>query len=125
MIQPLTFGPLEKEVMHILWEQGPGCCVRDIFCTLQTRRDIAYTTVMTVMNRLVDKGALIRSREGKAHTYTAAISHQDMLRMTIRSFFQTLQEHDQEGAQALAQEFSLLAPKDQLIILKALTGSAA
>jgi predicted transcriptional regulator len=116
----LTFGPLEKEILEILWEREEQSSVRDVFCTLKERRDIAYTTVMTVLNRLVEKGALERCRDGKAHTYSPLLSRQDVICLTVRSFLQTLNEYDEDGYKALSQEFSRLPHKEQICVMKAL-----
>lgn len=116
----LTFGPLEKEILEIIWKQNTPCSVRDVFCTLQSRRCIAYTTVMTVLNRLVEKGVLQRCRDGKAHTYTSLMSQQDVLCLTIKAFFATLKESKSDGYLALSREFDQLPQQEQLSILKAL-----
>lgn len=117
----LSFGPLEKEVLEVLWERPAGCCVRDIFQTLQQRRDIAYTTVMTVMNRLVEKGALRCCREGKAHTYAAIFSRDDIVRMNIQSFLSQLAHSGDESYRIFSEEVHALPAASQLRLLKALT----
>lgn len=116
----LTFGPLEKEILEIIWKQNTPCSVRDVYCTLQTRRCIAYTTVMTVLNRLVDKGVLQRCRDGKAHTYTSLMSQQDVLRLTIRACFDSIKECRSDGYRALKNEFDQLPHQEQIDLLKAL-----
>lgn len=63
-----VLGDLEAEVMEILWEEGSGA-VRTVHDRLAQRREIAYTTVMTVMSRLVEKGILVRRQEGRAYIY--------------------------------------------------------
>ncbi|WP_208379153.1 BlaI/MecI/CopY family transcriptional regulator [Cumulibacter soli] len=62
-------GELERAAMDILWD-GPadGMLVREVLERL-TGRELAYTTVMTVMSRLADKGFLRRQREGRAWRY--------------------------------------------------------
>ena len=64
-------GPLEAEVMEILWAAGEARTVRQLLAELnQGRRPpLAYTTVMTVMNRLTDKRALRRERRGRGYAY--------------------------------------------------------
>lgn len=62
-------GELEAEVMEVLWRQSPAS-VRDVHQQLAARRDIAYTTVMTVMSRLAEKGLLEREQRGRAYLYT-------------------------------------------------------
>lgn len=65
-------GDLEQSVMQILWGRGEAS-VRDVLTTLNGQRgpdrQLAYTTAMTVMSRLVDKSLLERRLVGKAHIY--------------------------------------------------------
>jgi len=67
------FGPLETEVMNAVWAAGAAVSVREIVEALNAGRSepLAYTTVMTVMNRLVDKQALARSPAGRSYLYEA------------------------------------------------------
>ena len=66
-------GPLEAEVMEALWPAAEPLTVRDLLERLNHgRKDpLAYTTVMTVMKRLTDKGALRRERRGRGYAYEA------------------------------------------------------
>jgi len=59
---------LELEVMHVVWELERGT-VRQVYEVILERRQIAYTTVMTMMNILEEKGYLTRSKEGRAFVY--------------------------------------------------------
>lgn len=52
-------GELETEIMEIIWKR-PGSSVRAVLNQLEKKRKVAYTTVMTVMSRLHDKGILKR-----------------------------------------------------------------
>lgn len=61
-------GDLELAIMEVLWERGPAT-VREVREALAENRQIAYTTVMTVMARLADKGILSRKKEGRAYVY--------------------------------------------------------
>ncbi len=64
-------GELELAVMEIVWEHAP-VTVRDVREALNEEdRDLAYTTVMTVMSRLADKGWLTADRQGRAYAYRA------------------------------------------------------
>jgi predicted transcriptional regulator len=64
-------GPLEAEVMRVLWQAGEPLTVRGLLGELNSSRrpQLAYTTVMTVMNRLTEKGALRRERRGRGFVY--------------------------------------------------------
>lgn len=69
-------GPLESAVMERLWRRGPST-VRQMVDDLGRSRDLAYTTVMTVMVRLSAKGLLVRERNGKTYVYRAARSRKE------------------------------------------------
>jgi predicted transcriptional regulator len=64
-------GPLEERVMAALWKAGEPLTVRELLGRLNRGRQepLAYTTVMTVMNRLAEKGALRRRRRGRGYSY--------------------------------------------------------
>jgi len=70
-----VLGELEAEIMEILWLAGETT-VREVYQALLKGRDIAYTTVMTVMTRLADKGILIREADGNAYLYRPSMSRQ-------------------------------------------------
>ena len=63
------FGELEAVIMDRLWEWGRPVLVREMVDDLRRERDIAYTTVMTVMENLHRKGWLRRERDGRAWRY--------------------------------------------------------
>jgi predicted transcriptional regulator len=62
------FGELELSILSILKQSGSGCNVRDVLQAL--KKEDKYTTVMTVMNRLVTKGELLRERNGQSYCYS-------------------------------------------------------
>lgn len=64
-----SFGDLEAVIMDRLWTWQRPATVREVLEDLQTYREIAYTTVMTVMDNLFRKGVLTRVKEGKAWLY--------------------------------------------------------
>jgi predicted transcriptional regulator len=66
-----TFGVLEREVMSVLWTHS-DLTVRDVQSRLI--REIAYTTVMTTLDRLYKKGILARRQAGRAFLYSAALT---------------------------------------------------
>jgi predicted transcriptional regulator len=71
MSQSCVLGPLELSVMEVVWQIG-SCSVRDVVQLLD--RDLAYTTVMTTMDRLFKKHLLDRSKCDRAFLYSARIS---------------------------------------------------
>jgi predicted transcriptional regulator len=58
----------ELEIMHVVWELDGGT-VRQVHELLNQQRPLAYTTVMTMMNILEEKGHLTRRKEGRAYRY--------------------------------------------------------
>jgi predicted transcriptional regulator len=69
-----SLGELEERVMHVLWRRQNPSTVREVFEQVTTDRDLAYTTVMTVMDRLWRKGLLRRESRGRAFEYTPGVS---------------------------------------------------
>lgn len=72
-------GPLESEIMAEAWA-APSVTVRDIYERISARRSIAYTTVMTTMDRLYKKELLSRQSEGNAYRYSVRIDRGGWLR---------------------------------------------
>ena len=71
---PLVLGPLEQMVMEIVWAR-PESCVRDVAARLA--RPLAYTTVMTTLDRLYKKGMLTRVKSDRSFIYSATLSRDD------------------------------------------------
>ncbi len=82
--------PLELECLKVLWVTGEAS-VRDVQQTLAPSRALAYTTVMTVLERLVRKGAVARRKDGRAFLYAASVSRETLrvaaVRQLLESFF--------------------------------------
>jgi predicted transcriptional regulator len=97
-------GPLEAEVMRILWKAGRPMTVRALLERINKAREpqLAYTTVMTVMARLVDKGVLARRREGRGYVYEPEVSDQAELavRNVMREFGDSALAHFVDEARA-------------------------
>jgi len=68
-------GELERAVMDVLWAHDAPVSVRTVHDEL-SGRDLAYTTVMTVLTRLADKGFAARERDGRAWLYGASASRE-------------------------------------------------
>lgn len=62
--------------MNVLWEGGGALTARDVSRALADDRDLAHTTVMTVLDRLAKKGLLRRRRDGRAWRYLPAASRE-------------------------------------------------
>lgn len=66
-----TLGELEAKVMEVVWKLG-SATVRDVLNHIKSKKKPAYTTVMTVMARLYNKGILKRQSKKDAYIYTPA-----------------------------------------------------
>jgi predicted transcriptional regulator len=72
----LDLAPLELDCMNTLWPIGEGT-VREIRDLLAARRPRAYTTIMTIMDRLARKGVVERRKTGRAYVYRPRLSAED------------------------------------------------
>jgi predicted transcriptional regulator len=68
------FTPLELDIMKAVWA-NPPVSVRTVQAAIRPRRQLAYTTVMTTMDRMFKKGLLIRKLKSRAHVYEPAVPY--------------------------------------------------
>lgn len=73
-------GPLEAACMRALWRRAPAT-VAEVLERVNTRHEppLAYTTVMTVLSRLYEKGHVTRERRGRGYAYTPAFSEDELV----------------------------------------------
>ena len=76
-------GELEAEVMELAWGHGGWIGVNEILTALRGQQR-AYTTVMTIVTRLCEKGLLERRREGRGFVYRPALSKEQLAARTLR-----------------------------------------
>ena len=82
---PFTgIGSLEADILAVVWEKQ-RTTVREVYETLRERRQIAYTTVMTVMNNLVKKHLLDQDKSNIAYVYTPAIAGREVAQTVLDS----------------------------------------
>lgn len=72
-----SLGTLERDVMAHLWGAGSAQTVRQVHEAL-SERGLAYTTVMTVLDRLAKKGVVRQERAGRAFEYSPVQSREEM-----------------------------------------------
>ncbi len=75
----------ELEIMKIIWTRGTAT-VRDVYEEMLTRRKIAYTTVMTMMGILEQKGHLKKSADERAYVYTPAQPQREVVGNMVHDF---------------------------------------
>src|SRR2546426_6010866 len=81
-----TLTPNELEMMRIVWRHERGVTVRDVYEALRARRPVAYTTVMTTLKTLEQKGYLKSTQDERAHVYRPARAKQQVIRAMVREF---------------------------------------
>jgi predicted transcriptional regulator len=112
----LDLAPLELDCLNMLWPMGEGT-VREIRDALAPRRPRAYTTIMTIMDRLARKGIVDRRKTGRAYIYKPNLTAEDArahaLAQVIDSFFGGSKElviaHLHEGS---SNATTHIAPKE-------------
>ena len=80
-----VLGSLENEIMDVIWRKDAEVCVRDVFEDLAIHREIAYTTVMTIMGRLADKKLLERRKVGNAFFFKPTETREAFTEMMVGS----------------------------------------
>jgi predicted transcriptional regulator len=82
--------PLELDIMKAVWRRPP-ITVRDVQESIRPSRKLAYTTVMTIMDRLYHKGFLTRVLQGRMHLYQPSIDYTEVrdeaVDLLIKNFF--------------------------------------
>lgn len=86
--------------MDNLWSiaEGEARTVREVFADLSAGRELAYTTVMTVMDRLARKGLVEQERDGRAYRYRARASRAAMTAELMRGTLDDFSEADRSTA---------------------------
>ena len=84
-------GSLERDVLALVWERGESS-VRDICARLEST--VAYTTVMTTMDRLFKKGLLSRRKAGRAFVYRATVTRNELDGAVAAELVQSLLQRD-------------------------------
>jgi predicted transcriptional regulator len=75
--------PLELECLKALWTMGEGN-VKDVRRALAANRNLAYTTVMTVLDRLARKGGVARRKVGRSFVYVPVLRRENLRRLAIQ-----------------------------------------
>ena len=103
---------LELEIMDIIWHHN-ACSVGDIVKQINKKRPLAYTTVSTVMTRLVEKGAIKRNDKDYPSMYSPKLSKQDLSNTVAKTFITNFfNSYGNEAIASFAQSVDKL-PKDK------------
>ena len=96
------FGPLEIRVLEALWARPTPGCVRDLQPEFP---GVAYTTLMTTLDRLFRKGALARAKSGRAFYYTPKTTYDELMSAVAGSTFKTLLPDDATAMRPILSMF--------------------
>jgi predicted transcriptional regulator len=110
------FGDLEAVIMERLWEWARPALVREMVEDLRPERNLAYTTVMTVMENLHRKGWLRREREGRAWRYEPTSSRSGYTSALMNDALAT----SADRRTALAHFALQMSPHDAALLREAL-----
>ena len=81
-----TLTAHELELMKIVWRHDEPVTVRDVYEELRRQRSVAYTTVLTNMKTLEQKGYLRASQHDRAHVYRPARPKHEVIRQMVADF---------------------------------------
>jgi predicted transcriptional regulator len=85
-------GKLERSVMDVVWGRNRELSVRDVHEALD--RIVAYTTVMTTLDRLFKKGLLARAKAGRAFLYSARLPRHELTMELVSNLVEEIGEED-------------------------------
>jgi predicted transcriptional regulator len=91
-------GPLERQTLEEVWRRGETS-VRDIFVSFDKR--IAYTTLMTTMDRLYKKRLLSRRKDGRAFLYSAMVTNEELEQSIAEDVINGLLGQNSEGVEPI------------------------
>ena len=97
-----TFGPLEIRVLNALWARNAPSCVRDLQPGFP---GVAYTTLMTTLDRLYRKGTLTRAKSGRAFYYQPRATSQELVSELAGTTFATLLPGDADAVRPILSMF--------------------
>jgi predicted transcriptional regulator len=112
-------GNLEREVMERVWSSREPVTVREVHEALAQERDLAYTTVMTVLDRLAKKGIVQRVRDGRAYRYEAAAGKDQLVADLMREALDGA-GNDANRAAALVRFVDQATPEETAALREAL-----
>lgn len=102
-----TLGELEQRVMDVLWAATQPMSVREVLDVLLEEKKLAYTTVMTVLDRLAKKGIVSRERQGRQWIYTPARDRASLIADQV----EVLLGKDAESRREVLEELARRVPE--------------
>jgi len=88
---PLRLGELQLRILEVLWEK-PDASVGDVHAALKPERDLAYTTVATMLRKMEARGLVTHREEGRSFLYRATVEADEVNRSAGEHFVERLFE---------------------------------
>jgi predicted transcriptional regulator len=107
-----SLGTLERDVMAVAWMR-PEVSVRDVCAQLDS---VAYTTVMTTMDRLFKKGLLVRRKVGRAFVYRAVATREELQGAVASELIQSLLERQGQQLPLLSSLVDAVSQRDRALL---------
>ncbi len=108
-------GPLEERLLEALWERGDAT-VRDLLNTDGPCHHLAYTTVMTTLDRLFKKNLLSREAEGRAFRYAPRFTREELHREVAGEAFRQLLDASPASSLPLSYLVEILTEHDAQLL---------
>ncbi len=106
-------GKLEAAVMDVLWSADGPLTVRQVLERLPAQRDLAYTTVMTVLSNLFRKEVVEREPAGRAYSYRPSLSRQEAAAASLREILESSAD-----PRAVLMHFAETASEEESTVLR-------
>jgi predicted transcriptional regulator len=110
-----TLTPQELAIMKVVWAREKAT-VRDVYEALRERRPVAYTTVMTMMRILEEKGFLKKTLMDRAHVYRPARRRQQVMGAMVRDFLDRVFDGAADNLLVHLARDNKLTPKQRRIV---------
>jgi predicted transcriptional regulator len=109
-----SIGELERRLLDVVWSRGKAT-VREVHTKIDG--DVAYTTVMTTLDRLYRKGLLHRRKAGRAFEYTAEQSSAEVERAALADLLRASVERESAALRSLLSSLvEAISAKDRLLL---------
>lgn len=115
LAKPLT--TVELELMQVIWDLGE-CSIRQVHAALPKGRDLAYTSVATMMKILEQKGALSRGTADRTHTYKSRITREEYEVASLRFLSENVFKGDRSSMVMRLLDEADLSPEELASIRK-------
>lgn len=125
MKDPRDLSPAEFQIAEILWESREPLSVQQVLEVLQGHKVVAYTTVMTHLDKMARQGSLGRVKRGKAYYYSPCVPREEVLARAVEQFTEAyFGGRSRELLRLLASQDGRGSPRDSRRVAASKEGTA-